>query len=84
MTHAREYFGRRFKNVRGLTKFGYHAIEILNTAETSKTDIIAVGCRGLKGIKGMMKSLSRNILNHSTCSVLIGKAVWFDEIRNNW
>jgi nucleotide-binding universal stress UspA family protein len=74
ITHAQEYLSKRFKNVQGLTKFGYRAIEILNIAETSKTDLIAVGCRGLKGIKGMMKSLSRNILNHSSCSVLIGKA----------
>ena len=74
ITHAREILSKRFKNVQGLTKFGYRAIEILNTAETSKTDLIAVGCRGLKGIRGMMKSLSRNILNHSSCSVLIGKS----------
>jgi len=73
INHAREYLSKRYTNINGLTKFGYRAIEILNTAETSKSDIIAVGCRGLKGIKGMMRSLSRNILNHSTCSVLIGK-----------
>lgn len=73
INHAREYLSKRYTNINGLTKFGYRAIEILNTAETSKSDIIAVGCRGLKGIKGMMRNLSRNILNHSTCSVLIGK-----------
>jgi hypothetical protein len=34
----------------------------LETSEELKTDIIAVGCKGLRGIKGMMGSVSRNIL----------------------
>src|SRR4030042_3181859 len=70
---AREYLRGRFNNIKVLSKEGDPSTEILETSEELKTDIIAVGCRGLRGIKGMMGSVSRNILAHSQCSVLIGK-----------
>jgi len=70
---ARESLDKRFKNIQVLSKVGDPSTEILKTAETIGADIIAVGCRGLKGIKGMMGSVSRNILTHSKSSVLIGK-----------
>jgi len=70
---AREYLNKRFKNVNILSKVGDPLTEILKTADTMEADIIAVGCRGLRGIKGMMGSVSRNILIHSKSSVLIGK-----------
>lgn len=64
---------KRFKNISTLSKIGDPSAEILNTAETMQADMIAVGCRGLKGVKGAMGSVSRNILTHSRCSVLIGR-----------
>ncbi|MFZ3136772.1 MAG: universal stress protein [Thermodesulfovibrionales bacterium] len=70
---AREYLNRRFRNIGVLSRVGDPSAEILKTADTMDADIIAVGCRGLRGIKGMMGSVSRNILTHSTSSVLIGK-----------
>ena len=70
---AREYLRGRFNNINVLSKEGDPSTEILETSEELKTDIIAVGCRGLRGIKGMMGSVSRNILTHSRCSVLIGR-----------
>ncbi len=70
---ARPYLSGRFSRIEGLTKVGDPSIEILNAAEVFGTDLIAVGCRGLKGIKGMMGSVSRSILNHSQCPVLVGK-----------
>ena len=70
---AVKYLQERFPNVHGLTRVGDPAAEILSLAEESKMDIIVVGCRGLKGVKGMMGSVSRNILMHSKCSLLIGK-----------
>ncbi|MEJ2695435.1 MAG: universal stress protein [Candidatus Sulfobium sp.] len=63
----------RFGKVKKLSKIGDPSLEILNTAESLKSDIIAVGCRGMKGIKGVMGSVSRNVLNHAACSVFIGK-----------
>lgn len=72
---ARKYLSKRFKNINVLSKVGDPSSEILNTAETLKADIITVGCRGLSGIKGIMGSVSRNILTHSKCSVLIGKTL---------
>jgi len=70
---AREYLNKRFKHIHVLSKVGDPSTEILKTADTMEADIIAVGCRGLRGIKGMMGSVSRNILTHSKSSVLIGK-----------
>ncbi len=43
------------------------------TAKTFEADIIAVGSKGMRGIKGMLGSVSRYVLGHSGCSVLIGK-----------
>jgi nucleotide-binding universal stress UspA family protein len=70
---AREFLGKRFHNIDVISGTGDPSREILKTAETLKSNLIAVGCRGLRGIKGMMGSVSRNILTHSECSVLIGK-----------
>jgi nucleotide-binding universal stress UspA family protein len=70
---ARENLSKRFKNISVLSKVGDPSTEILKTGETMEADMIAVGCRGLRGMKGIMGSVSRNILTHSKCSVLIGK-----------
>lgn len=70
---ARELLGKRFSNIDVVSSVGNPSGEILKTAETLKANLLAVGCRGLRGIKGMMGSVSRNILSHSGCSVLIGK-----------
>lgn len=70
---AGEQLSKRFRNVQTLSKVGDPSTEILKTGEAIKADLIAVGCRGLRGVKGMMGSVSRNILTHSKCSVLIGK-----------
>ena len=70
---ARGSLNKRFKDIPVLSKVGDPSTEILKTAETMEADIIAVGCRGLRGMKGIMGSVSRNILTHSKCSVLIGK-----------
>lgn len=70
---TREYLTRRFRHIGVLSIVGDPSAEILKAAESSGADLIAVGCRGLKGIKGMMGSVSKNILNHAKCSVLIGK-----------
>jgi nucleotide-binding universal stress UspA family protein len=74
MEQSRAFLSKRFDHIEGLIRVGDPSIEILNAAERSHADIIAVGCRGLKGIKGMMGSVSRRILGHSQCAVLIGKA----------
>ena len=70
---AHEFLGSRFVKIHCLTKDGDPTIEVLNTAKMLKTDIIAVGSRGMRGVKGMLGSVSRYILSHSECSVLIGK-----------
>jgi len=68
-----KHLKEKFTYVNGLTRVGDPSIEILSMAEALKTDIIVMGCRGMQGLKGMLGSVSRNIIRHSKCSVLIGK-----------
>lgn len=72
---AKGHLTGRYATIHTITKFGDPAAEILSEAELLKADIIAIGCRGLKGIKGMLGSVSRNVLIHGKSSVLIGKAL---------
>jgi nucleotide-binding universal stress UspA family protein len=71
---AREDLQKRFKKVQVLTTVGDPSTEILKIADTVQADLIAVGSRGFKGIRGILGSVSRNILTHSKSSVLIGKS----------
>lgn len=73
INQAREYFRARFRHVDVLSAIGDPSTELVNTATAAQTNLIALGCRGLKGIRGMMGSVSRNVLVHSPCSVLLGK-----------
>jgi len=70
---ARKFLSVRFTKVTSLTRDGDPSLEILNAAKMLKTDIIVVGSKGMRGIKGMLGSVSRYILGHSECSILIGK-----------
>ncbi len=63
----------KFSLVHGLIKGGDPTMEVLKTADETKTDLIAIGSRGLKGVKGMLGSISRRVLGRAPCSVLIGK-----------
>jgi nucleotide-binding universal stress UspA family protein len=70
---ARMYLGGRFRKIDYLLRIGDPSKEILMTEKTLGPDMTAVGCRGLRGIKGMMGSVSRRLLGYSESSVLIGK-----------
>ncbi len=71
---AMAYLSARFEKISVLTRGGDPSREILNAEKSLRPDVITVGCRGLRGIKGMMGSVSRRILGNSESSVLIGKA----------
>jgi nucleotide-binding universal stress UspA family protein len=71
--HTREILSIRFRKISGLTRDGDPASEIIDRAKMLKADMIAVGSKGMRGIKGMLGSVSRYVLSHSECSVLIGK-----------
>ena len=73
ISKAQKDLSDRFGVIDKLIKFGDPSIEIINAAEAVNADIIAVGSSGMRGIKGIIGSVSRYILNHSKCSVLIGK-----------
>ena len=63
----------RFPNVHGITRVGDPSIEILTLSEELRTAVIVTGCRGLKGVKGKLGGVSRNVLRHSHCSALIAR-----------
>ena len=70
---AEEILSKTFRTIKILSEVGDTSTVILRVSEEMKADLIVVGCRGLRGIKGVMGSVSRNILAHSKCSVLIGR-----------
>ena len=73
LEQARKYLCRRFPMTRTLARVGDPSFEILHEAEILQPDIIAVGSSGMRGVKGMLGSVSRDIVIHSPCHVLVGK-----------
>jgi nucleotide-binding universal stress UspA family protein len=70
---AEASFAGRFTVVRGMTGSGDPSSEILREAEAMDADIIALGSRGLRGVRGMLGSVSRRVLGRAACAVFIGK-----------
>ncbi|HAM50749.1 MAG TPA: hypothetical protein DCP92_08675 [Nitrospiraceae bacterium] len=70
---ARPFLNKRFAEIKSITKGGDASSEILHEAEIVNADLIAVGSRGLKGIMGMLGSVSRRVLSYAHCPVLVGK-----------
>jgi nucleotide-binding universal stress UspA family protein len=68
-----ESFRGRYPKAFAVTKFGDPPTEIIETAESLKSDVIVLGSRGVRGIKGILGSTSRNVFRHARCSVLIGR-----------
>jgi nucleotide-binding universal stress UspA family protein len=73
MRDARALLEGKFAKVSDLVKSGDPAEMILNAAESLGADVIALGSSGMRGLKGMLGSVSRRVLGHAACSVLIGK-----------
>ena len=70
---AEEILSKTIRTIRIMSEVGDTSTVILRVSKEIEADLIVVGCRGLRGIKGVMGSVSRNILARSKCSVLIGK-----------
>jgi len=71
---AESYLGENFRDIKTVTKIGDPSIEIISYAEKHGIDLVVVGCRGLKGIKEMMGSVSRNLIRHLPASFMIAKS----------
>lgn len=67
-----QYLIKMLKTIEILSEGGDPSA-VLAVTERLQTDLIAVVCRDPKGIRGITVRVSRNILAHSRCSVLIGK-----------
>lgn len=63
----------KFSKIEKSFKTGDASMVILNEAEAIGADIIAVGTSGMRGLMGMLGSVSRYVLNHAKSSVLIAK-----------
>jgi len=70
---ARSHLSRKFKQIHVLSRVGDPPTEILKAGKDMEADLIAVGRQGARGTPGALESVSRNILNHAACSVLIGR-----------
>jgi nucleotide-binding universal stress UspA family protein len=64
---------KRFSTVTKQTKTGDPPVEILDAARESGADLIAAGSSGMKGIFGVIGSVSRYLISHSNCSILVGR-----------
>ncbi len=71
---AEFYLKEKFRDIKTVTKIGDPSIEIISYAEKHGIDLVVVGCRGLKGLKGVMGSVSRNLIRHLPTSFLIAKS----------
>jgi nucleotide-binding universal stress UspA family protein len=73
LEQARTALKNKFRNVATMMKSGDPSEQILKAARETGADVIALGSRGLRGVRGMLGSVARNILGHADCSVLICK-----------
>jgi nucleotide-binding universal stress UspA family protein len=73
LEESRVFLSKKFRTVSVLTRVGDPSAEIISAAASGEMDIIVAGCKGQRGMKGMMGSVSKNVLIHAPCSVLIGK-----------
>lgn len=71
---AESYLREKFREIKTVAKIGDPSIEIISYAEKHGIDLVAVGCRGMKGLKGMMGSVSRNLIRHLPTSFLIARS----------
>jgi nucleotide-binding universal stress UspA family protein len=73
LEEARTRLKEKFQNVAVLIKNGDPSEQILQAARETGVDVIALGSRGMCGVRGMLGSVARNVLGHADCSVLICK-----------
>jgi len=73
LAQARTRLREKFRDVAVLVKNGDPSEQILQAAQETRADIIALGSRGMRGVGGMLGSVARNILSHADCSVLVCK-----------
>ncbi len=70
---AQEILSDRYPIIRTVTKVGDPSTEILSFADNMNSDIIVTGCRGLRGMKGLLGSVSRDVMRYAKSSFLIAK-----------
>jgi nucleotide-binding universal stress UspA family protein len=74
LEEAKRSLESKFRTVSLLSRVGDPSAEIVKAAASGKADMVVVGCRGPRRKNGMMGSVSKNVLTHAPCPVLIGKS----------
>jgi nucleotide-binding universal stress UspA family protein len=73
LEQSRIILSKTYKHIHVLSKVGDPSTEILKVGDDIGADLIAIGSRGFRKIEGLLGTVSRNVLTHSKCSVLVGK-----------
>jgi len=73
LKESEDILRQNFSSVRKLIRTGDPPLEILDVAEESEADLIVAGSSGMKGIFGVIGSVSRYLISHSKCSILVGR-----------
>jgi nucleotide-binding universal stress UspA family protein len=73
LEQARTRLLEKFPNVAVLIKNGDPSEQILQAAQETGSNVIALGSRGMCGVRGMLGSVARNVHSHADCSVLVCK-----------
>lgn len=73
LEQARTRLHEKFRNVAVLIKNGDPSEQILQAKRETGSDVIALGSRGMCGVRGVLGSVTRNVLSHADCSVLVCK-----------
>lgn len=71
--NAEGLLSRRFSKIKTAVLSGSPSMQILTAIKESRPDLVAVGSRGLRGVQGMLGSVSRNVLAFAQATVIIGK-----------
>jgi len=70
---AEERLKHRFNTISRLVRTGDPAEEIIRVAGESGADIVALGSSGKRKLLGLVGSVSRYVLHHAGCSLLIAR-----------
>ncbi|HTG01226.1 MAG TPA: universal stress protein [Nitrospirota bacterium] len=71
LEQARTDLAGRFGRIDILNRVGDASQEILKAAESMHADLLVIGSRGERKLRSHLGSVSRNVLNHARCPVLI-------------
>jgi len=70
---AEQRLRNQFRKIKRIVRTGDPAEEIIKASNEFGVDLVALGSSGKKGFLGLIGSISRYVLHHAECSLLIAK-----------